>query len=729
MSDLGTIGVGIEFNGQTLLRDIERGIEAVERSAKSASTSFAAFERAGLKVAGSFTYMGEQTKSWLRDQKRILDLMNESEKIAQRQAKAEAEVTKEILRQRDAAEQAAATRARNAQSSIGGNLGLGAQGISASASADAFAAQIENLRNKYDKVYVASNLYEQQLKEITLAHNLGVISADRYQNELDTLNMEYQQYANAAEGAYLAGNRFSQHVNETSRGLNNFGFLAQQVGYQVGDFFVQIQSGTNAFVAFGQQATQLAGLIPGIGGAIAGIGISIATALGAALTRTSEEVKQSISEQEQAYKSLISRIKELQLARQMSATGVGTKEEQLVQNQINDLLKEREQIQTRINSLTSTNNIVNSQGATLFRATQLEGERESLELKQKELDATLAQLNYEKTLQIAASRRVNEKRNEYREQKEANDALVASMTIAYQLYAKTRMEAQGLAEATMDAAKQASLNYGKIQNTFGSGPDAARSEVMANKANPFGVSTTGAGGAANSSQLAGGLGASGGTDKVQALVESLQTEKEITDQWYADSLTTLQSASDQELAIIGGKNEARLRIEQEYTERLAQIQKDTNATRLQDMGGFFGALASVAQAGGSKMVKAASIFSAAQGLINSYVAYTEMLKDPSFVGRPWARFAAAASVLASGLQMVSAIKGVGGGGGGSVRGGGGGGVGSASVPPSESGPAPQTVYINSLQPDAMYSGQALINLFDAFYDENDKRGKVFVVAR
>jgi hypothetical protein len=47
--------------------------------------------------------------------------------------------------------------------------------------------------------------------------------------------------------------------------MSKFGMVSQQVGYQVGDFFVQVQSGQNKMVAFAQQATQLAGLLPGIG--------------------------------------------------------------------------------------------------------------------------------------------------------------------------------------------------------------------------------------------------------------------------------------------------------------------------------------------------------------------------------------------------------------------------------------------------------------------------------
>lgn len=206
-----------------------------------------------------------------------------NKKVADSEAKLAAEVAK--------------NRAISAQQFTSGvNQRTGVTGSSAMQSGASFSAmdqEIERLRQKYDKIYSASRLYEQQLEELNRAHMLGVTSVKQHEAAIERLNVEYQQFSSAAEGAYLANNRFSQHINQTGRGLNNFGFVAQQVGYQVGDFFVQMQSGTNVFVAFGQQATQLAGLIPGIGGAIAGIGISLATAYLAYRDRASEATQET----------------------------------------------------------------------------------------------------------------------------------------------------------------------------------------------------------------------------------------------------------------------------------------------------------------------------------------------------------------------------------------------------------------------------------------------------
>lgn len=291
MADLGTIGIAIEVRGREALRQIESDMGIVDKTAKSAARSFEAFERAGLKTADTFRYMSDASKKRLAEEQKI---------------------TQELIKQRSAAEQLARANAEKFQSQIGSNLGLGAQGISAGASATAYGAEIDKLSQKYDRIYAATKLYDAQVKELTRAEMLGVISKQRFNKELDQLDAELKQFTTSAEGAALANNRFSQHINQSGRGLNNFGMYAQQVGYQVGDFFVQVQSGTNVLVAFGQQATQLAGLIPGVLGAALGIGISLATAIGAAFMRSASDVESSSDRQVAAMKRLGEAIKETQ---------------------------------------------------------------------------------------------------------------------------------------------------------------------------------------------------------------------------------------------------------------------------------------------------------------------------------------------------------------------------------------------------------------------------------
>ena len=187
----------------------------------------------------------------------------------------------------------------------------------------------------------------------------------------------------------------------------------------------------------------------------------------------------------------------------------------------------------------------------------------------------------------------------------------------------------------------------------------------------------------------------------------------------------IQSYSDQELAIVGGRHGAIERLEAEHQERLRALGSDTNNQRLQDMAGFFGGMADLAKSGGERTLKIAQGLAAVQGVVNSYLAFTEVLKDPAYVGRPWARFGAAASALASGLAAVRSIKSASsGGGGGSVPGGGG-----SSAPAQQSAPeTPLRVTLDTIDPGSIYSGAAMIKMFEAIQKEAGNRGIVWVPA-
>ena len=143
---------------------------------------------------------------------------------------------------------------------------------SAAASVDKLADETEMLKMKYKAGYAASKQLSAATKELNTALKLGVISAKQHKLQVAELGREYQRV-----GKYSKG--FSAMQRMAGKSTNKFGMYSQQVGYQVGDFAVQVQSGTNALVAFGQQGTQLAGLLPGLAGAVLGIGLAIGTAV------------------------------------------------------------------------------------------------------------------------------------------------------------------------------------------------------------------------------------------------------------------------------------------------------------------------------------------------------------------------------------------------------------------------------------------------------------------
>lgn len=85
--------------------------------------------------------------------------------------------------------------------------------------------------------------------------------------------------------------------------MSGFGTKAQQAGYQIQDFVVQVQSGTSIFVAFGQQASQLAGAL-GPGGAVLGAVIALGAAVGGVLYKSMGNAKLSAEELEASSKNL-----------------------------------------------------------------------------------------------------------------------------------------------------------------------------------------------------------------------------------------------------------------------------------------------------------------------------------------------------------------------------------------------------------------------------------------
>lgn len=233
----------------------------------------------------------------------------------------------------------------------------------------------------------------------------------------------------------------NRYLAQAGQSSNRFGVVTQQAGYQIGDFLVQVQSGTNFLVAFGQQATQLVGILPLMGagfmglsaGALvalsAGLGIAIplVTAIGAAWMRTSDEVQEGADKQKQAYESVTQALENLRLERQMEVSGAATTSEQTLLNEIVAIQAERRVIAAELLELESQANSEYS----LMAAT----ERGRLATKDNELRLT-EQRNQLILDEINAERQIAE------EAERAERAVVS----AYEAYASTRMEAEQVAE-------------------------------------------------------------------------------------------------------------------------------------------------------------------------------------------------------------------------------------------------------------------------------------------
>lgn len=114
---------------------------------------------------------------------------------------------------------------------------------------------------------------------------------------------QLDDFATSAGKADTSATKMSSSVDKATPKLKGFGTGAQQIGYQVQDMIVQIQGGTSAFVAIGQQGSQLAGAF-GPGGAVIGAIIALSAAVGGTLVKSLGGAKVSAEELQTSTKTL-----------------------------------------------------------------------------------------------------------------------------------------------------------------------------------------------------------------------------------------------------------------------------------------------------------------------------------------------------------------------------------------------------------------------------------------
>jgi hypothetical protein len=195
-----------------------------------------------------------------------------------------------------------------------------------------------------NKAVTATNGLERKVKNLARAYASGKIPQNQFDAGIKSIGRSLQKYSSSYQKAHYdvrtlgqeylkaekAQREFMQAQMGATKNSNRMGVATQQLGYQVSDFVVQIQSGTNAFVAFGQQASQLVGVLPLVADrlgltAMKAIGISsalsivipVVTLFGAAWLNTrnvSEKAIDSISDKIQGLGSSLNFVAELDMS-------------------------------------------------------------------------------------------------------------------------------------------------------------------------------------------------------------------------------------------------------------------------------------------------------------------------------------------------------------------------------------------------------------------------------
>ena len=139
----------------------------------------------------------------------------------------------------------------------------------------------KTLQQEFDKYNRKLKQNQAELKRIKMATDPVYAADQKLKNMKRLLRSEIEQGNMSLREAGAEMLRYRKSVNSMTTAVQLSGKAArrkevafQQAGYQVQDFIVQVQAGTNPLIAFSQQGSQLAGFFAGPWGAAIGVGIA-----------------------------------------------------------------------------------------------------------------------------------------------------------------------------------------------------------------------------------------------------------------------------------------------------------------------------------------------------------------------------------------------------------------------------------------------------------------------
>jgi hypothetical protein len=253
----------------------------------------------------SATAFGAYTKSVNGSLQAVRNKMTFSTRMSRQQTSEYAKATTEVNQQIALSKKFAAQKAQE-------------EAITAAAARNTANAN-RRLRMEFREGYAAQVQYRAGQMRLNQAQRLGMLTADQYKVQLAALHAQLLKNT-------VAGVASGERMRAT-------GLVMQQTGYQVGDFLVQVQGGTNAMVAFGQQATQLAGLLTVLGKSTAMIALGAALSVLIPLTtaaagvflrarREADETTDSVNQLNSAIESLDSTLQNFAATKRAAAAGL-----------------------------------------------------------------------------------------------------------------------------------------------------------------------------------------------------------------------------------------------------------------------------------------------------------------------------------------------------------------------------------------------------------------------
>ena len=163
--------------------------------------------------------------------------------------------------------------------------GIAVAGKQAQSALGNWTSMMRSLKSEFNPAAAATDALTDKMNRLKLAQQLGVVSAEQYQqqlfdmkNAMQSVTTEANRLTPATNSLGAAIDNHNRSVGSWNRGLKDTNRAIQQAGFQVGDFFIQVAGGQNIVLAFTQQAGQLIQFF-GMWGSLAAAAIAIGGAL------------------------------------------------------------------------------------------------------------------------------------------------------------------------------------------------------------------------------------------------------------------------------------------------------------------------------------------------------------------------------------------------------------------------------------------------------------------
>lgn len=218
-------------------------------------------------------------------------------------------------------------------------------------------------------------------------------------------------------------------------------------------------------------------------------------------------------------------------------------------------------------------------------------------------------------------------------------------------------------------------------------------------------------------------------EKLEQLVDTLATEREIIQADFDERLAQLEAFREAEVVKEEEYAETKRRIQEDYYRSMSELEAKDRRAKLQAMSGVFGDLSALMATENKKLFNIGKAASIAKAVVDGYEAATTAWRQGMTIGGPPVAAAFTAASLAKTGALIASIastqiSGSGGGGGGRGGGGGGGASSTPAADPAEA-TAPRQVNI-SMGDGEWFPRSALENLAERL-QELSREGAVVTV--